>query len=261
MRMDMDALTALKLLAAWGADEALENAALDRLAPEPAASRRTRAVSAPSPMPTFGAGAAGAAERARAVAASADGLAALRAAIASFEAISLRDTASGPVLFDGDPDSDLLVIGPPPSADDDRAGRPLVGAAGAFFDAMLASIGLTREGLLLAPLIPWRPPGDRPPSPAELAICLPFLHRLLALSRPRIALLLGPLTARVMLGTERRPPRGRFTEVRTPGRETPLACLPMANPAQVRADSTLRRTAWAELRLVRRQLSANITQS
>jgi len=173
---------------------------------------------------------------AQAAAASAGDLAQLRAAIAGFEGSGLRDTATGPVLFEGAPGAALLVIGPPPSAEDDRSGRPLTGAPGAFLDAMLASIGLSREGLLLAPLIPWRPPGDRPPSPVELATCLPFLHRLIVLCRPRLALLLGPLTARTLLGGSRKPPRGRFTAASVPGRDTPLMCLSIASPAQLRAD-------------------------
>ncbi len=257
--MDTDALAALRLLVAWGADEALENDPLDRLAPDAAAQRTPAPIAAPVPPPELMAGGPPAAERARAAAATASSPAGLRAAIEAFEAISLRDTATGPVLFEGEPDAELLVIGPPPSADDDRVGRPLTGATGAFFDAMLASIGLTREHLLLTPLIPWRPPGDRPPSPTELAVCLPFLHRLIVLCRPRIALLLGPLTTRAMLGAGRRPPRGRFSDARIPGREAPLACLPMASPARLRTDADLRRGAWAELRLVRRNISGGIT--
>ncbi len=257
--MDLDALATLRLLVAWGADEALEDDPLDRLAPEAAARGAPAPVPTPLPVPALVAGASPPAERARAAAAAAGSVAALRTAITGFNGISLRDTATGPVLFDGAPEAELLVIGPPPSADDDRTGRPLTGAPGAFFDAMLASIGLSRERLLLTPLIPWRPPGDRPPSPAELAVCLPFLHRLIVLCRPRMALLLGPLAVRTLLGAGRRPPRGRFTAAQIPGGEATLACLPIASPAQLRADPELRRAAWAELRLLRRHVSKNIT--
>ena len=107
----------------------------------------------------------------------------LRAAIAEFDGCALRDTASHLVFAEGDPSADLLLIGEPPGADEDRGGTPFAGLGGAYLDRMLASIGLERSQLMLAPLIPWRPPGDRPPSPTELAICLPFLHRLIALAR------------------------------------------------------------------------------
>lgn len=257
--MDADALTALSLLMEWGADEALDDDPVDRRAPT-AALRPSLAAPAHPAAPEIVGSRPPAAERARAAAEAADTLEALRAAIAAFDGIGLRDTATGPILFEGDPASALLLIGPPPSADDDRAGRPMTGSPGAFLDAMLASIGLTRAGLLFAPLIPWRPPGDRPPSPAELAICLPFLHRVVALARPRLAVLFGPLAARVLLGGERRPPRGRFTDAPIPGRETPLSCLPMFTPAQLRADPDGRRAAWAELRLLRSRINEGVTR-
>lgn len=252
--MDADALTALSLLVDWGADEALDDEPTDRLAP--------KAVPTPLPRPAAPVTVAGppAAERARAAAAAADTLPALRAAIAAFDGIGLRDTATGPVLFHGDPAGGLLLIAPPPSADDDRAGRALAGASGAFLDAMLASIGLARERLLLAPLIPWRPPGDRPPSPAELATCLPFLHRLIALARPRLAVPLGALATRALLGAERRPPRGRISDVTVPGCEAPLSCLALAAPSQLRADPEARPAAWSELRQLRRWIDAGFAR-
>ncbi len=267
--MNADALTALGLLIAWGADEALDDDPTDRLAPaaaprpqfgQPGPSFPPSSLPARSSVPGIVGSQPPIAERARAAAEAADSLEALHAAIAAFEGIGLRDTATAPILFEGDPASGVLLVGPPPSGDDDRAGRPMTGAPGAFLDAMLASIGLTRAGLLFAPLIPWRPPGDRPPSPAELAICLPFLHRLVALARPRLAVLLGPLPARALLGGERRPPRGRFTDARVPGREIPLPCLPMSTPAQLRADPDGRRAAWAELRLLRRRIDEGVTR-
>ena len=94
----------------------------------------------------------------------------------------------------------LLLIGEPPGSDEDRAGTPFAGREGALLDKMLASIGLDRAGLLLAPLIPWRPPGGRTPNPGELTVCLPFLQRVVALASPRRVLLLGGLAARTLLG-------------------------------------------------------------
>ena len=257
--MDADALTLLRLLLAWGADEAIEDAPFDRLTPAPApAQAPPRARSAPAVAPARALSRAPAVERAQAAAAEAGTLDALRNAIAAFDGIGLRDTATGPVPWEGDPDAGVLLIGPPPSAEEDRAGRLMAGENGAFLAAMLASIGL-RDRVLVAPLIPWRPPGDRPPSPTELSICLPFLHRLVVLSRPRLAVLMGPLAIRALLGAERRPARGRFTDAVVPGRAAPLACLPMAAPAQVRADPAARRAAWAELRLLRRRIDQELT--
>src|SRR5215472_17206863 len=191
----MDGLAALKLQIEWGADEALEDGPVNRLravARSPPPSPLPQAEGAkPGPPPR-----ATPAERALQAAAGATTLDELRAAIAAFDGCALRDTASNLVFAEGDPSATLLLIGDPPSADEDRSGLPFAGPAGAYLDRMLAAISLDRGQLLLTPLIPWRPPGDRPPNPAELALCLPFLHRLIALVAPRRLLLMGPLAAR-----------------------------------------------------------------
>ena len=253
----MDDLAALRLQIEWGADEALEADPVDRLrpvaAPPPAPLVNVPAAVTPSGTP---------AERAMQAAAGARTLPELRDAIAGFGGCALRDTAGNLVFAEGDPAADLLLIGDPPGAAEDRSGAPFAGPAGALLDRMLASIGMDRAHLLLTPLIPWRPPGDRPPSAAELAICLPFLARLVVLAAPRRLLLLGPLAARALLaqGTSRRRPRGAWIDVAIPGMASPLPALPTFSPAELLRSPRDRRAAWADLRLLRRTLNANITE-
>jgi len=199
------------------------------------------------------------AERALALAGQAESLDALRAAIASFDGCPLRDTASHLVFAEGDQNTGLLLIGEPPGSEEDRAGTPFAGVEGALLDKMLASIGLDRSGVLLAPLIPWRPPGNRPPTAAELAICLPFLHRLIELSAPRRVVLLGTLAARTLLGaTRRRSPA--WTEMVLPGTARRFPVLAMPAPAAVAQGPAERRAAWVALRLLRRALDVDLTQ-
>jgi len=250
----MDDFAALRLQIEWGADEALELEPVNRL----------RAVPTPPPQPSpaprelVGEGVPRftPAERALQAATAASTIEALRAAIAGFEGCALRDTASHLVFAEGDPSSDLLLIGDAPGADDDRSGTPFAGPAGAYLDRMLASIGLERGKLLLSPLLPWRPPGDRPPSAAELVICLPFLHRLIALAAPRRLLLVGALAARTLMGQSgsRRRTRGAWQEVAIPGRAGSLPALPTFSPAELMRNPADRRAAWADLRLLRRTL-------
>jgi DNA polymerase len=251
-------LEALWLQIEWGADEALEEAPIDRLrvvdplppvAPEREDERRV----APLALP------ATAASRAFRSAAAATTLGDLRRAIADFDGCALRDTASSLVFAEGDPTAGLLVIGGPPSAPDDRSGTPFAGPQGEYLDRMLASIGLTRNQLLLTALIPWRPPGDRPPSPAELAACLPFLHRLIAIAASRRLLLLGGLASRSLLPprAKARRPRGEWINVTIPAASLVLPALPTFGPAELMASPKDRRAAWADLRLLRRTLDAD----
>ena len=179
--------------------------------------------------------------------------------MADFDGCALRDTATQAVLPTGDPAAGLLLIGEPPAAEDDRAGRPFAGADGSTLDRMLASIALDRARLLLAPLIPWRPPGNRPPTPAELAICLPFLYRLIDLATPRRVVVLGTLAARTLLGARRRAPA--WTEPLLPGTARRFPALAMPSPAAVAKGPAERRTAWVALRLLRRALEADLAQT
>jgi len=258
----MDDLAALRLQLEWGADEALEAEPIDRLRapPPPQRSPTLRTWEGQRGGTSAGTPPRGTlAEQAMQAAAAARSLEELRAAIAAFDGCALRNTASHLVFADGDPSSGLLLIGDPPSAEDDRSGTPFAGPAGAYLDRMLASIGLDRGRLLLSPLIPWRPPGDRPPSAVELAICLPFLFRLVALSEPRRLVLLGPLAARSLLApaVSRRRPRGAWLDAAIPGMPLTLPALPTFSPAELMRNSKDRRAAWADLRLLRRTLGSD----
>jgi uracil-DNA glycosylase len=261
----MDDLAALRLQIEWGADEALEVEPVDRLRmppPRPSPSPRERESSAALPAQQGETVRGSPVERAMQAAAGARTLEELRAAIASFDGCALRDTAGKLVFAEGDASAGLLLIGDAPGADEDRSGLPFAGAAGAYLDRMLGSIALERSRLLLSPLIPWRPPGDRPPSQAELAICLPFLFRLVAITDPRRLLLLGPLATRALLGQagSRRRPRGTWLDAAIPGlRQAPLA-LSTFGPSELMRNPRDRRSAWADLRLLRRTLDADVAE-
>ncbi len=257
----MDDLAALRLQIEWGADEALEDAPVDRFRPvapprQPSASSPVQRGRAAEGVPQT---ARTPAERAIEAAAATSNLEELRAAIAGFDGCALRDTATHLVFVEGNPSSGLLLIGDAPGAPEDRSGKPFSGPAGEFLDRMLASINLDRTRLLLAPLIPWRPPGDRPPSPAELTVCLPFLHRLIALTEPRRLLLMGPLAARWLLPQSigRRRQRGAWIDVRVPGVPHVVPALPTFSAAELMRSPKDRRAAWADLRLLRRTLDAD----
>jgi uracil-DNA glycosylase family 4 len=242
----------LRLQVEWGADEAIGLDPIDRLrpveaTPVPVALARPAAVAGAPSKGTPG-------ERALALAGAAGTLEALRTALASFDGCALRDTASNLVFAEGDPASATLIIGEPPGREEDRGGHPFAGPEGLLLDQMLASIGLSRAALMLTPLLPWRPPGGRPPSPGELALCLPFLHRLIVLLKPQRIVLFGGTAARTMLPqaqNRRRNPRV-WVESSIPGMHQTLPTLALPGLADMLKSPLLRRDAWAGLRLFRR---------
>ncbi|MCL2427903.1 MAG: uracil-DNA glycosylase [Alphaproteobacteria bacterium] len=252
----MDELAALRLQIEWGADEAIADAPQNwlRAAPgPPSAPAPEWAATLPRPAQ------AEADARARASAT----LAELEAAVAGFTGCPLRDTAFRLVFGDGEPAARLMLIGEVPGADEDRAGRPFAGPAGAYLDKMLASIGLERAAIRIGMLVPWRPPGGRPPTESEIALCLPFLLRHIALVDPARLVLLGPLAARALLPLQqrgRRPPQG-WVEAAIPADGGPRSVLAMASPATVRAKPATRPAAWADLRRLRRALADDMPSS
>ncbi|MBP0466998.1 uracil-DNA glycosylase, partial [Roseomonas sp. PWR1] len=200
-----------------------------------------------------------AAGRAAAAAAAAGTLDELRAAIAAFDASPLRETATNLVFADGDPASGLMLIGEAPGAEEDRLGRPFVGQSGQLLDRMLASIGLSREagGFTITNILPWRPPGNRTPTDAEIALFLPFVLRHIALVRPRRLVLLGGVSAKALLrakdGITRL--RGRWHQVAIEGLgEVPA--LATLHPAYLLRTPAAKRDAWADLLLLRRTIEA-----
>lgn len=131
---------------------------------------------------------------------SARSLAELRVAMEGFVGCNLRNSARNLVFAEGDPSHGIMIVGPMPYADDDRDGQPFSGRLGDMLNRMLAGIGLSREGVLLSNVVPWRPPGNRVPTAREADICRPFIERQVALAEPRHLLLLGNFTARFFFG-------------------------------------------------------------
>ena len=251
--MDMERQALLAALAwqvAMGADEAILARASDRRALAPAPS----APAAERPTPARPAAPAGA--EAAALAAAAGDLAALRAAIADFTGSPLRETATNLVFADGVPGAPVMVIGEAPGAEEDRQGKPFVGASGQLLDRMFASIGLSRaESLYITNILPFRPPGNRTPTDAEIALFLPFVLRHVALAGPRFLVLAGGVAAKGMLqardGITRL--RGRWHQVSILDGQV-LPALPTLHPAYLLRNPIAKREAWADLLMLRRAM-------
>jgi len=248
----MALLAALALQRDFGADEALIEQAIDRTraaAPLASSLPRPALVAAASASPTG----APLQTRAAALAAAADSLDALREAIAAFDGSSLRETATNLVFEDGVRGAPLMLIGEAPGSDEDRLGKPFVGASGQLLDRMLASIGLSRErDCYITNILPWRPPGNRNPTDAEVALFLPFVRRHVALAAPRRVVLLGGVAAKALTGAKDgiMRLRGRWLQV-TINDDRALPGLPTLHPAYLMRTPSAKRDAWADLLLLR----------
>jgi len=251
---------ALAFWAEAGVDTAFADEAIDRLA-EGAERLKARAQPAPRPLkaaaaapgaPDYGAALA----EARARAAGAGDLEQLAAAIAAFDGCPLKFEGARQAVFSrGAADAPLVVIGEGPGADEDAQGAPFVGRAGQLLDRMLAAAGLTGRAFITNTVF-WRPPGNRTPSPAEQAVCAPFLERAIQLVNPKMLLLVGGASAKSVLKREEGilSLRGRWFEWHGEASGLVLPALPTLHPAFLLRQPAAKKKAWQDLLMLTERL-------
>ena len=257
---EKDPLATLAWLVDSGADEAIQETPVNRLkakeAPSQAAAvapmrvQPARPVTAAPPVAGDNIG------NAMAAAAGAANLAALKAALETFEGSALKRMATNTVFGDGVAESRIMLIGEAPGRDEDRIGKPFVGRAGQLLDKMLASIGLDRtRNCYITNVMNWRPPDNRDPAPEEAAICLPFLRRHIELVNPLAILLLGAVAGRHVMGVHDgiMKTRGRWMEYRVGERMVPV--LPTLHPAYLLRQPAHKKLAWRDLQAVRARMA------
>lgn len=184
----------------------------------------------------------------------------LRAALEGFDGCALKRTASRLVFADGNPQARIMLVGEAPGADEDRQGLPFVGRAGQLLDRMLAAIGLDRASVYIANVVPWRPPGNRTPTTQETAICLPFIHRQIALCNPDILVCLGGSSAQTLLGIRDgiMKSRGRWFDFNVEADAGPrtVPCIATLHPAYLLRQPAHKRLAWRDLIELRKAINA-----
>lgn len=178
----------------------------------------------------------------------------LRQQVASCTRCALCGSRTQTVFGVGDRRAQLLVIGEAPGAEEDRRGEPFVGRAGQLLNSMLRAIGCAREQVYIANVLKCRPPGNRDPSPSEVAACLPYLQQQIELLRPALILVVGRIAAQNLLATEVPIARLRGTVHRFGSLGTPLVVT--YHPAYLLRSPGEKRRAWMDLKLARTQLRA-----
>ena len=252
-----------------GVDCALSEEPIDRLSdsgqgealktPSPAtettAARAPRPASASlapkaEPMPAPDAAIATAREAARTAAS----LEILRDMLEKFDGCALKSTATRLVFADGNPKARIMFVGEAPGRDEDIEGLPFVGRSGKLLDRMIASIGLDRSKVYIANVIPWRPPGNRTPTPQETQICLPFIQRQIELVDPDILVTLGNPSTQTLLSTREgiMKTRGRWFNYDTGTRV--IRALATFHPAYLLRSPSYKRLSWQDLRAIAKAL-------
>ena len=209
------------------------------------------AIAGREPLPTPEAAILSAREAAR----TAPTLEGLRELLENFDGCALRATATRLVFADGNPKSRIMFVGEAPGRDEDIEGLPFVGRSGKLLDRMMAAIGLDRSTVYIANVIPWRPPGNRTPTPQETQICLPFIQRQIELVNPDVMVTLGNPSTQALLGTREgiMRTRGKWMEYDT-GTRT-IRAMATFHPAYLLRSPSYKRLAWQDLRAIRKALA------
>jgi len=181
----------------------------------------------------------------------------LRAILNRFTGCALRTTATQLVFADGNPQARVMFVGEAPGRDEDIEGLPFVGRSGKLLDLMMAAIGLDRRSAYIANIVPWRPPGNRTPTPQESAICLPFTLRQIELADPDVLVCLGGPSAQTLLGIRDGilKTRGRWFPFQTGSRE--IRATATLHPAYLLRQPLQKRLAWRDFLAIKKALAAD----
>ncbi|VCU61791.1 Uracil-DNA glycosylase, family 4 [Tritonibacter mobilis] len=253
MESELDYWSA-KALLEWqvelGATEAMMDAPINRYELQDQKPKAARGAEAP-PAPVKPKSVDPVAEAAK-LAKSADALPSLQAALETFEHCDLKRGARNLVFSDGQAGARVMIIGEAPGRDEDLQGKPFVGRAGQLLDKMLAAIDLSRdENVYITNVLPWRPPQNRDPLPAEIAMLVPFLERHVALAQPDVLVLMGNISCQAVLG-KRGITRLRGNWAQAWGKPV----IPMFHPAYLLRQASAKRQAWADLLELRARLNS-----
>jgi uracil-DNA glycosylase family 4 len=191
---------------------------------------------------------------AREAARTAPSLEVLRALLENFDGCALKSTATRLVFADGNPQARIMFVGEAPGREEDIEGLPFVGRSGKLLDRMIAAIGLDRGKAYIANVIPWRPPGNRTPTPQETQICLPFIQRQIELVNPDVLVTLGNPSTQTLLSTREgiMKTRGKWFDYDTGTRV--IRALATFHPAYLLRSPSYKRMAWQDLRSIAKAL-------
>jgi DNA polymerase len=191
---------------------------------------------------------------AREAARTAPSLEVLRALLEKFDGCALKHTATRLVFADGNPQARIMFVGEAPGRDEDIEGLPFVGRSGKLLDRMIAAIGLDRSKAYIANVIPWRPPGNRTPTPQETQICLPFIQRQIELVNPDVLVTLGNPSTQTLLSTREgiMRTRGKWSDYNT-GTRT-IRAIATFHPAYLLRSPSYKRMSWLDLRSIAKAL-------
>jgi len=150
----------------------------------------------------------------------------------------------------GNSKTELMFVGEGPGRDEDKQGEPFVGRAGQLLNKIIEAMGMKREDVYIGNIVKCRPPENRAPLPDEVATCIPFLERQIAVIKPKIIVCLGSVAMQFLLRTERKisTVRGVWQEYQG------IKVMPTYHPAFLLRNPNMKRPVWEDMQEVMKYL-------
>ncbi len=183
----------------------------------------------------------------------------LHTAMKNFTGCPLKEFAHHTVFARGNPKAPIMIVGEAPGAEEDQQGLPFVGQSGQLLDKALQTIGLNETNMYISNIIPWRPPGNRPPTTLEVAACQPFIERHIELVAPRILILAGGVAAKTLLnmadGITRL--RGKWVNYKPrPDHGNSIDTMAIYHPAYLLRSPGQKAALWHDLLIIEKKLAS-----
>ncbi len=184
----------------------------------------------------------------------------LKLSLQNFNQCALKKTAMNLVFGTGNPNAKIMLIGEAPGADEDRQGKPFVGMSGKLMTKIFSTIGLQREeDLYITNIIPWRPPGNRQPTAAEIAQCLPFVKQHIALINPDVLILVGGIACKSLLDKTASITRLRGTWHSYATGTKEIKAMPIYHPAYLLRSPSKKKDVWQDMLRLKLYLQEGIS--
>jgi DNA polymerase len=202
-------------------------------------------------------------ENARSLASKAKTIAELKKMVEDFDGCNLKKMATNTVFSDGNPDSEIIIIGEAPGNHEDLRGIPFCGDSGEMLTAMFNGINLTREkDYYVTNVIFWRPPGNRRPTEEELAICRPFVERHLQLFNPKVIILVGATAMNAIIDTDDTISkiRGQFIDFSPQFLKNKTKTFTIFHPSFLMRQPAKKRLAWLDMLNLQKFINNNYAE-
>ena len=174
--------------------------------------------------------------------------------MSKFKGCELYKSATNMVFSDGNKSSEIMFIGEAPGHDEDIQGKPFVGRSGKLLNKMLEAIGLSRDTVYIANIVPWRPPNNRRPTEEEINICLPFIRKHIELIAPKVLMLLGSTATYALLRNKEgiTKIRGKWVDMEFGKIKVPT--LPSFHPAFLLRQPAQKKYSWEDLKMLKKKI-------